>query len=78
MEAKYQLSLLTTVQVDGKPLHVYGKAEDPVFLARQVLIEILGYSQLDNNYFYKENKNDITFVKREITAQDKRRGGYFD
>lgn len=43
---------------------MYGDAENPLFDARTVLIDILGYEKLSKCRFYKDYKKDDRFVKK--------------
>lgn len=41
---------------------MYGTNEEPLFDARQILIDSFEYKKLNENWFYKNNKNDSRFV----------------
>lgn len=41
---------------------MYGDIQNPLFDAKQILIDLLGYDKLGSNRFYKDNKHDQRFV----------------
>ena len=43
---------------------MYGDIQNPLFDAKQILIDLLGFDKLGSNRFYKDNKNDERFVKK--------------
>ena len=43
---------------------MYGDIQNPLFDAKQILIDLLGYDKLGSNWFYKNHKKDQRFVKK--------------
>lgn len=40
-------------------IKIYGTIEEPLFLANDIIVQLLEYSELNNNWFYRNNKNNI-------------------
>ncbi len=48
--------------VNGISIKMYNGADNPLFSASQILIDLLGYNKLNECRFYKDNKKNEEFV----------------
>ncbi len=59
------LNITGTIKLNKKTLKIEGTIYDPLFNAKRVLIDILGFPCLDACSFYNERQNNDKYVIKD-------------
>ena len=51
------------IEINNLRVRIHGDAENPLFEAKQIIVGLLEYKQLEDCRFYKENKKNEKFVQ---------------
>jgi hypothetical protein len=53
---------ISHIEINNIRVRMRGDAENPLFEANQIIVDLLGYKKLNECRFYKDNKKNELFV----------------